>query len=153
MAAAELEVPFATFFAPRLETLALEGPAAALAFRIGLLAPGYEAVARDHDPGDVTEAFLCGLALGRIDGLAPPDSLARAIAPAFLDPRLGSESLRLIEEGRIGEAILRGIDLIGLGLQGDLPRMTEGLALLRTVGLEDAARRTALELMLLERRG
>jgi hypothetical protein len=153
MAAAELEVPFATFFAPRLETLALEGPAAALAFRIGLLAPGYEAVASDHDPGDVTEAFLCGLALGRIDGLAPPDSLARAIAPAFLDPRLGSESLRLIEEGRIGEAILRGIDLIGLGLQGDLPRMTEGLALLRTVGLEDAARRTALELMLLERRG
>jgi hypothetical protein len=31
--------------------------------------------------------------------------------------------------------------------------MTQGLSLLRSVGLEDVARRTALELMLLERRG
>lgn len=153
MAAAELEVPFAALFAPRLGTVDLEGAAAALAFRIGLLAPDYEAVAQGHAPADVTETFLIGLAQGDIAGLTPPDSLARAIAPAFLDPRLGSDSLRLIEEGRIGEAILRGIDLISLGLRGDLPRMTEGLALLRTVGLEDAARRTALELMLLERRG
>jgi hypothetical protein len=31
--------------------------------------------------------------------------------------------------------------------------VTDGLALLRHVGLEDVARRTALELMILERRG
>lgn len=153
MVGAELEVPFATLFADRLRAMDLTGAAGALAFRVGLLSPDYDAVAKARTPADATEAFLIGLATGKVEGAAAPDSLGRAIAPAFLDPRLGSESLGLIEDGRIGEAILRAIDLIGSGVQGDLPRVTEGLAILRTVGLDDAARRTALELMLLERRG
>lgn len=153
MVAAELEVPFAELFSERIQSLGLTGAAGALAFRIGLLSPDYAALARAHPPADETEAFLAGLALGELAGKPTPDSLGRAIAPAFLDPRLGSESLGLIEDGRIGEAILRAIDLIGSGVQGDLPRVTEGLGILRTVGLEDAARRTSLQLMLLERRG
>ncbi len=153
MAKAELEVPFATLFADRLHGLQPTGAASALAFRIALLSPDYRTLAQSFAPIDVTDRFLTGLAKGSLDGLVPPDSLGRAIAPAFVDPRLGSASLKLIEEARIGEAILRATDLIGSGLQGDLPRVTEGLALLRTIGLEDAARRTALELMLLERRG
>jgi hypothetical protein len=36
---------------------------------------------------------------------------------------------------------------------GEDRAVTEGLALLRALGLESAARRTALELMILERRG
>jgi hypothetical protein len=153
MVAAELEVPFAVLFSPRLQEMALTGQAGALAFRIGLLSPDYAAVAEARSPADPTEAFLIGLATGKLEGRIPPDSLGRAIAPAFLDPRLGSAALGLIEDGRIGEAILTAIDMVGSGLRGDLPRVTEGLAILRTVGLEDAARRTALELMLLERRG
>ena len=39
------------------------------------------------------------------------------------------------------------------GPQGDLRGVTEGLSLLRLVGLDGVARRTALELMILERRG
>ena len=54
---------------------------------------------------------------------------------------------------RTGEAILAAIDKIERGVQGDLDGVTDGLALLRKVGMERAARRTALELMLLERRG
>ena len=38
-------------------------------------------------------------------------------------------------------------------LQGELVKVAEGLSLLRALGLEDAARRTALDLMILERRG
>ena len=45
------------------------------------------------------------------------------------------------------------IDNIGRGVQGDLRGVTEGLSLLRLAGLESVARRTALELMILERRG
>ena len=37
--------------------------------------------------------------------------------------------------------------------QGDLRGVTEGLSLLREAGLNGIARRTALELMILERRG
>ncbi len=153
MVQSELEVPFATIVSPRLQTMGLQGSAAALAFRIGLLSPEYATVAKSRAPADPTESFLIALATGPLDGVAPPDSLSRAIAPAFIAPTLGSEALGLVEDGRIGEAILRAIDLIRTGLQGDLPRVTEGLALLRIIGLEDAARRTALELMLLERRG
>ena len=39
------------------------------------------------------------------------------------------------------------------GLRGELVKVTEGLSVLRKLGLEDIARRTALQLMLLERRG
>ena len=59
----------------------------------------------------------------------------------------------LLDENRVGEAILSAIDRIESGVQGNLTAVTEGLSLLRAVGQEKIARRTALELMLLERRG
>jgi hypothetical protein len=49
--------------------------------------------------------------------------------------------------------LLLAIDQITRGVTGELRGVTDGLALLRHVGMEDTARRTALELMLLERRG
>ncbi len=153
MSRAELEVVFATIFGPRLATLGLTGQAGALAFRIVLLSPGYKMAATAHSPVGPTEAFLAGLAKGDVTGLVPPDSLGRAIAPAFQQPVPSLEALALLKQGRVGEAILGAIDRISTGLRGDLSGVTEGLALLRHVGLEDAARRTALELMLLERRG
>ena len=50
-------------------------------------------------------------------------------------------------------AMLMAISLIDSGLKGDTTQVAKGLALLRKLGLEDAARRTALEVLLLERRG
>ena len=54
---------------------------------------------------------------------------------------------------RIGEAILQAMLRIESGLTGELVKVTEGLSILRKLGLEDVARRTALQLMILERRG
>jgi hypothetical protein len=153
MVTAELEVPFAALFGPAVSQLPLPPEAAALAFRIALLSPDYEGAAAARNPVDGGERFLIGLAKGNIAGLAAPDSLGRAIAPAFLAPAPGLPAQALVKDGRIGEALLIAIDQIGSGLRGNLPSVTEGLSLLRAVGLEDAARRTALELMLLERRG
>ncbi len=153
MAEAELEVPFATLFAGELARLPLPPEVQALSFRIALLGPDYEVAATAHQPADATEAFLIGLARGDLSGLVPPDSLARAIAPAFAEAPLAADLQALLDEKRLGEAILAAIDRIDRGVTGDLRGVTEGLALLRHVGLEDIARRTALELMLLERRG
>jgi hypothetical protein len=153
MTAMELEVPFATLYADHLQDLPLTGEAARLAFRIGLLSPRYEMIAIAHTPADAAEAFLIGLARGRIEGTAPGDSMGRAIAPAFLSAEPTAEALALLDQNRLGEALLYAIDRIGRGVQGDPRGVTEGLTLLRRVGLEDAARRTALELLLLERRG
>jgi hypothetical protein len=153
MSGAELEVPFATLFADDLLRLPLTGDAGALAFRVALLSPAYERAAAARTPADAIEAFLIGLARGDLAGVTPPDSLARAIAPAFLRPEPGAALSRLLSEQRLGEAILTAIDSVGRGVQGDLRGVTEGLSLLRMVGLEQVARQTALQLMLLERRG
>ncbi len=49
--------------------------------------------------------------------------------------------------------MLVAIDTIARGVQGDLKGVTEGLSLLRAAGLDGVVRRTALELMILERQG
>lgn len=153
MLEAELEVPFAALYAEDLMQLALNDAAGALAFRVVLLSPRYEQAARKRVPADANEAFLIGLARGTLQGVALPDSMARAIAPAFLRPAPPPEVAAMLAENRLGEALLWAIERIGSGVQGDLRGVTDGLSLLRHVGLEDVARRTALELVLLERRG
>ena len=153
MTEAELEVPFADLYGRRLSSLRLEGEAGRLSLTLALLSPEFDTLTATLSPADDREAFLLGLARGTIDGLAPPDSLARAIAPAFTGHEPGPELAELIAQTRTGEAILTAIDKIERGVQGDLDGVTDGLALLRKIGMEKAARRTALELLLLERRG
>ncbi|MFN3723940.1 MAG: hypothetical protein ACK4VZ_12920 [Paracoccaceae bacterium] len=153
MAEAELEVPFAILFAEDLSRLPLTGPAGRIAFEMALLSPDYEALARVRKPETMRETFLIGLATGSLAGAVAPDTLGRAIAPAFLRVGASPEFAALMGQRRMGEAILLAIEKIGRGVQGDLSGVTDGLAFLRHVGLEDSARRTALQLMLLERRG
>lgn len=153
MAEAELEVPFAVLFGKRLADLPLTGEAAAVAFRVALLSPQAELVAARHTPADATEGFLIGLATGNLDGRVPPDSLGRAIWASFRTPVASAEAQALLDGNRKGEAILLAIDTIARGVQGDLRGVSEGLSVLRLTGLEAVARRTALELMILERRG
>lgn len=153
MADVELEVPFADLYGRRLAELALEGEAGRIALRVALLSADFERVAAAQAPRDDTEAFLLALARGDVAGVAPTDTLGRAIAPAFQDHEPGPDIRRLTEENRIGEAVMTAMEKIERGVQGDLDGVTDGLALLREVGLERAARRAALELLLLERRG
>lgn len=153
MQEAELEVPFALLYGKGLAALPLTGEAGNVAFRVALLSPVAETAARARTPADPTESFLIGLAAGKLDGLTPPDSMGRAIAPAFLAPAVSDETRALLEGDRLGEALLQAVEEIARGVEGDLRGVTQGLSLLRSVGLEGVARRAALELMLLERRG
>jgi hypothetical protein len=153
MQEAELEVPFAVLFGKALVDLPLEGEASDIALRVGLLSPYRDTVATRLQPEGQVEVFLAALALGDLTGAVPPDSLGRAISAAFRTPRLPARGQELLDGNRTGEAILVAIDSISRGVQGDLNGVTEGLSLLRAVGLEGVARRTALELMILERRG
>lgn len=152
----ELEVPFATIYAEDLAKLPLTGDAARIGYELGLLSPAFATLAKGPlAPDDVRGAFLSGLAAGSVKGLAAPDSMARAILPAFdgSAATLSDEASLLIAQKRVGEAILLAMARIETGLHGELGKLTEGLTMLRQLGLEDMARRTALELMLLERRG
>lgn len=149
--AAELEVPFAVLHGEAVAAMDLPGEAGLLARRVGYLSPGHARVAAL--PG-ADDAFLRGLALGNVIDTAAPGNLGRAVAPAFAaDARPGAAMQALLDDRRLGEALLAAISMIDRGVRGDLGNVTEGLVLLRSVGLEDVARRTALQLMILERRG
>ncbi len=86
MQEAELEVPFALLYGRALQALPLTGQAGQVAFRVALLSPVAEAAATAQAGSDPADLFLAALAKGRPQDATPPDSMARAILPAFLSP-------------------------------------------------------------------
>lgn len=157
MKSAELEVPFAALFGEALAGLNLPGPAGDMAFELGLLSPAYETVAQNR-ADTPSRAFLAGLAQGDVAGLPAMGVMGRAVAAGFAPFATGLHALpddlaALARSGDVGMAILAAISRIETGVLGEIRAVSEGLTLLRALGLESEARRTALELLILERRG
>ncbi|MDK3020656.1 hypothetical protein [Pseudodonghicola flavimaris] len=149
MRAARLEVPFAHLFADRLAAIPLQDAAAALAWQIRLLAPDYEAASHQAPGNSRAQSFLGALAQGAPGRADPPDDQARAIALGFGDASaVPPELTTALKDGRLGEVILRAIGLFDRGARGNPTELTAALATLRRVGLEDTARRAALQLMI-----
>lgn len=153
---AELETAFAALFASQLMGAELAGQARTLAITAGLLSEDYElaALAIDAEGAPLSLRQLAAVARG----LPPPEAdraggaLEAAVLAVFAGPAdLPEDIARRLAEGRAGEELLRV--LIRMGASGDPRMLAEGLAVLRRLGLEDIARRTALQALLLERRG
>lgn len=151
--AARVEVPIARLFGTRLHAMGLPAPAGQIAYRMALLSPDYETVARSGAAEAPLDRLLAGVAQGVVEGLPAPDESARAVAEAFVTTEAPARLASLVRADRLGEAILRAMELLTEGAQGDLDQVTDALALLRAVGLEDTARRAALEFLILDRRG
>lgn len=147
-----LEVPFARHYGKRLNAL---GPQdnAGLGFELALLSDSYEGAARKYDAQTPKELFLRGLALGDVAGLSPPSTLATAIAAAFQEPIPEGQIRDLLLDQRLGEAILRAMLLLKDEAFADPGDIQTALSTFRAVGLEEEARRIALQLLILERRG
>jgi len=145
------EVAFARHYADDLSALTLPGETAALAFRIGLISPSYEtfALARRNPSGP--EIIWQGIARGDVAGLTGTDPQTIAVLAAFNGAPVPAPLDSQIAEGRLGEALLRAIALFNQGLAGDLESLTDAIAVLRFVGMEDVARRAALQFLLLDR--
>jgi len=152
MTRAELEVPFAKLFAFRLKGLDLDPAIRELAFKIGLLSDDYETVANAYDPQSDRERLLRDIARGQAGDTTPTDPMARAIQDGFRADAIPERLQPLTSANRLGEAMLRAISLFADGARGNLDKLTDALAFFRAVGLEDPARRAALQLLLLERR-
>ncbi|MCV2881149.1 hypothetical protein [Actibacterium sp. XHP0104] len=150
MQRSELEVPFAEIYGERLASMGLTGKSGQIALRLGLLSGAYETVARAAG-GDAPAMMVAIATGGSVTGGAT--QLERAIASAFATPRVTPAMQARLNEGRSGEALLEALRLITDGARGDVSDISEGLSLLRLLGLEDTARRAALELLILERRG
>jgi len=152
MRAVELEVAFARLYGQRLQALPLAEPVGALAYRIALLSSDYERAARARRPETGDERLLNAIARGDPGGVPAPGPLAAAILDGFRANAAPARFAPMIET-RLGEAILRAVGLLGEGAAGDVDGLSDALALLRAVGLEDVARRAALQMLILDRRG
>ena len=154
MRKAQLEVSFATSFQERLEDLELTGTSAIIKERIGLLSPAYETVALALDDrldlGPNT-ALLRSIAVGEGAHTAPTTAIARAIHDAFTTPSPNAQLLEMAKSERLGEALVSTLASLRGGARGDSLALREALSTLRALGLEDTARRAALQILLLER--
>ena len=136
MADVEIEVTFAALFAEDLARLPLTGDSARIAYDLGLLSPdSLRLSASRHAPQDVRGKFLAGLAQGRLQGLAPPDSMARALAPAFdgSEIPLSADARLLLAQNRIGEALFLAMTRIEAGRHGEMTIAPGYAAVLRQV--------------------
>ncbi len=148
---ARVEVAFAREYAEQLAAIELSGSAADLAFEIGLLGPDYEAAALAHDATTSRDRLLVALARGAVDGEESQDPRVQAVIDGFGSPTLPEPIATQIADGKLGEALLRSIAVFDQGVDGDTGALRDALAILRSVGLEDVARRAALQLLLLDR--
>ncbi|GAA3876224.1 hypothetical protein [Celeribacter arenosi] len=154
MRAAGLQTVFADLFARRLATLPLTGAAATTALEVALLSSSFETIAARTDSArDPKFGFLIAIALGDLPATVPSEPIFRTIADGFRNDGVPVRLDNLVRERRLGEAILRAIELLEGGAAGDLDELSDALQFFRAVGLEATARRAALELVLLERRG
>ncbi|EEE38375.1 hypothetical protein RKLH11_2217 [Rhodobacteraceae bacterium KLH11] len=146
-----LEVAFAELFAPRLAPLTLPTDVAEnLRWRILLLSELYEDAARTVPGGSDANPFLAALAQGDPGRAPSPTPLADAISQGFAwSAPVPSDIDRLLNNNQLGEAILETMQLFAHGARGNLVDLTAAIATFRRVGLEDTARRAALQLMIL----
>lgn len=149
MKSAGLEPAFAALYAPKLQRLGLRDRAGELAWRIGLLSPGFHAL-----PPPQNAASASASVLHQVAGLVPLTATSEgATATAILDG-LRAEApperfQTLIAAGRTGEAVLDAIALFNAGAEGDTAKLTDAIAMLRHAGLERHARQGALQVLLL----
>ncbi len=151
--AARLEVPFAKLYGPRLMGVPISDQAAELRYRIVLLSPKYEDAANQNSKNAKLSPFLTGLAKGAPDPQYARSEQERAIVAAFGQASAPADITALMEQGKLGEAILLSMLRYQRGAKGDVQQATRALSALRAIGLEDVARRAALQMLILNARG
>lgn len=151
VAAARLEDAFARAYGAALQDLPLTGGAADLAYRVALLSPNYEAAAQARGAQFPGLVFETGVARGMPPPAAPGDEIAAAIAAGFAAATPPADVQAAVAAGRLGEAILIAMQRFQTGAAGEPVALREALAAFRALGLEDTARRAALQVRLLRR--
>ena len=150
---ARLEVAFAEHYAAELLPLPLAEEADRIAWLLGLLSAEFEAVAAGRPSGTGRDRLLSAVARGAPQGIAPGDPRDAAILAAWTGAEIPAALQAHLDEGRTGEALLRAVSRFNQGLSGEPAALTEALATFRAAGLEETARRAALQALILDRDG
>ena len=151
MQAPRAEVAFSEFYSDALAGKTLDAAATQVAWRMALLSAHYEDAALTPPEGMRDATFLAGVARGNLTDIDARDARQRAVKAGFEAEGPGTRLQSLLDDGKLGEALLRTLAAMAAGLESDPMSISEGLALLRAVGLEDVARRAALQYLILDR--
>ena len=142
----------ADLFAPRLAKIKLDGKAAVIAWRLRLLSSEYESAAATPPDQTRQSRFLATLAKGEPASDLAASPQEKAIVRGFAqESEMPAAQKLLLDQGRLGEAILVTMKSFSHGADGNLEAAALSLAAFRLMGLEDIARRAALQLLLLPR--
>ncbi|WP_240310694.1 hypothetical protein [Pseudosulfitobacter sp. DSM 107133] len=147
MQAAGLAVHFANLFGDRLPELK-DRAATAAAFETTLLSPAYELAATKYPQAAARAPLLVALARGDTSDAQPNGPMEKALADAFAGAPPDATLIGMARTGKLGRALLGALELVNEGSKGDPGALRQGLATLRALGLEDNARRAALQIML-----
>lgn len=148
MQSAGLEVVFSDLFADALAAQSLPGRAGEIAYFMELVSRSYETAPLPEGASDRLR-FLASVAQGAPDPALASSAMARAVAGAFGPDAAPSERLRTLGPEDVGLALLEVLRLTAAAGRGDVAALGQALSDLRVVGLEDFARRTALQALIL----
>ncbi len=151
MLAADLGIVFATLYGERLSRLALPG-LEDMVQTIGLLSPSYASLPAPGEAASQQARFLQGLAKGQPDASLAQSPTQEAIARAFATPTPARKYAGPLSEGKLGQVILNVITDLNRAVSGRSGQIEGALSTLRYAGLEDVARQTALQILLLPAR-
>lgn len=141
------EVAFAELYSSDLIEITMSEEASQISNELGLLTEDYELISRREG----VDPFLRSLAQGRPQETLTTDPMRLAIQAAFNGADVPVQMRGLAESGQLGRSLLMALRAFDQGVRGDQQSLTDAIALFRYVGLEDLARRSALQTLILDR--
>ncbi len=147
MRSAGLEHAFAQTYGPQLLKFPLTAEAATEALRAGLMSKDYELFANSEMPSGTPKIWK-QVATGQLAGLTSDDAMEEAVIAGFNATQPPAQFAELLENRRLGEAVIQAIGLMADGARTDPADIERGLGLLTQLGLADVARQTALHMLL-----
>ena len=148
MQSAGLSVPFATLFTQRLLDVDLPAHLHTAAFAVLESGAEYELATLTYPNAATQHPFRTAVAAGEIDPKLATTPLETAIARGFSPNSADAVLLKTAKNGALGMALLNTLTTLHAGTQGDMEQLSTALGTLRALGLEDAARRAALQLLI-----
>lgn len=148
MKAADLQTPFSDLFAKPISAFALDDPAQHIAFQMMLLSRGFEGTSLPINATSV-DRFLVSVAAGKPAAEHATTDMSKAVVDGFSDTSPASPSIETLSNGQIGEEMLRVLSKLADAGRSDTAALSQAIADLRALGLEDFARRAALQALIL----
>ena len=144
----DLIAPTSRLFSNDLLAMELSPKDRKLAQKFALLSDEFETAAALISPNTPQDALLKAIALDDFSNLTISGTFESIISEAFRTSRVPFAISNLMEQHKLGEAILTALIQFEKGSSGDLQNLMDSLSTLNFFGLGETARRATLYLLI-----